>query len=141
MSLSDGHYYQIFANFRFINSYRQSIRNLEKLTKDSAKAEESKKSAQARIGIAMGKTKQASSMPSIMTMKNAPIEDNMLVATWLEDPGNPQKPFEEKQLFFNNESLLSRENMNDHFSHDHKKTLLDKNIEFICKKGQSNAFN
>lgn len=31
--------------------------------------------------------------------------------------------------------------MNDHFSFDHKKTLMDKNIEFMCKKGRMGAFN
>ena len=65
-------------------------------------------------------------------------ETNILVATWIDDIGHPQKDQEDKILFYNNESLLNRggeTTILNHFSHLNKKHFADKNIEFCSKKG------
>jgi len=60
----------------------------------------------------------------------------MLMATWIDDMETAQKEFDEKIVFFNNETLLNGQNVNDHFSREHKKAILDKSVEFMCKKGR-----
>ena len=76
-----------------------------------------------------------------MIKKNLPIEDNLLVTSWLEDPQSPHKEMEEKVLFFLNETILERQNVNELFSREHRKLIYDKNIELMCKKGLASHEN
>lgn len=66
--------------------------------------EETKKKAEVRLGLSLASTNALASMQK----KNLPIEDNLLVSTWLEDPQSPHKEMEEKVLFFLNETILER---------------------------------
>lgn len=68
-------------------------------------------------------------------------EENMIVASWIDDLGNPQKEMEDKVLFYNNESIINNESMLDHFSREHRKVLNEKMIEYQCKKGKVNQTN
>ena len=62
-------------------------------------------------------------------------ENNLIVATWLNDMGFDQGYEDEKNLFYNNETLLNRKSLLDHFNRENRNLFADKNIEFICKKG------
>ena len=66
-------------------------------------------------------------------------EQNILVATWIGDSRYPQKPLEDKFLFYNNETILNKLNVFEHFSKKNRNLLWDHNIEYLCKKGQINA--
>ena len=71
-----------------------------------------------------------------------PHEDNMLLATWLDSKQSPQNESDEKLLFFLNETLLERKSVNAHFQLElNKKLFLEKNIEFMCRKGPGNEHN
>lgn len=74
----------------------------------------------------------------------------MIVTTWFNELGNHQREFDDKTLFFNNETILQTKNprsqddprypkttLLEHFTNQHHYTKLlnDKNIEFQCKKG------
>jgi hypothetical protein len=48
-------------------------------------------------------------------------DKNVLVATWIDDIGYPQNDWDDKILFYNNESILNRENILEHFKRDNKK--------------------
>ena len=48
---------------------------------------------------------------------------------------------QEKVRFYCNETILVSENVNDHFSPEHHKLILLKNIEFMCKKGKGTTEN
>lgn len=61
---------------------------------------------------------------------------NVLVASWMNNLGYPEKFMDDKLLFFNSEILLNNRNILDHFSDKNKKLLFsDKQIEFTSKKG------
>ena len=66
-------------------------------------------------------------------------DKNVLVATWIDDIGYPQNDWDDKILFYNNESILNRENILEHFKRDNKKQFSD--IEFSCKKGEHTKIN
>ena len=84
------------------------------------------------------------SLKSKQQSQNMPWEDNLLIASWMHDPAYPQKPHEGKILFHNNETLLQRGNMTDHFSRTNpymKNILVDRDIEFQCNKGNETEMN
>lgn len=99
--------------------------------------EETKKKAELRLGLSLASTHALSAVQK----KNMPIEDNLVVATWLEDKHNVQKEMEEKVLFFLNETILERQNVNELFSRENRKLIYDKSIEFMCKKGRQTTEN
>lgn len=73
-------------------------------------------------------------------------EHNILVTSWLNDLDFPQKEFEERILFYNNEKILNRgKNTNrkilHHFTKDNRSVFAERNVEFSCKKGQHNHQN
>mgnify|MGYP000960353552 CR=1 FL=1 len=68
-------------------------------------------------------------------------DTNMLVASWIDDLGYPQKESEDKVLFYNSESMLNKANVLEHFKKDNKKKFADKNIQFMCKKGKKHELN
>ena len=70
-----------------------------------------------------------------------PLEDNMLLASWLDSEQCHDNEFDEKLLFFVNETLLEKKSINAHFQREHKKMFLDKHIEFMCRKGRQNEKN
>jgi hypothetical protein len=59
----------------------------------------------------------------------------------MDDQHYPQKLFDEKILFFNNETLLEREKLIEHFSRAHKKILVGRDIESMCQKGNATSQN
>ena len=80
-------------------------------------------------------------------MLTAPLDEhyqndsNILVASWIDDLGYPQKEYDEKILFYNSETILNREDVLEHFKRDNKKLFAERNIEFSCRKGKQNAMN
>ena len=48
-------------------------------------------------------------------------DKNILVTTWINDFGYPQKTWDDKILFYNSEQILNRENILDHFKRENKK--------------------
>jgi len=73
-----------------------------------------------------------------------PIDNNILVCSWIDDWGNQQKDFEDKMIFYNSETLLNHQNVMHHFpfpKDDNRALFYDKQIEFCCKKGQQTAVN
>ena len=60
---------------------------------------------------------------------------NLLVASWINNLGYPDKPLEDKFYFFNRETLLNNRDLLDHFNPKNKQLFADKNIEFLSKKG------
>lgn len=66
-------------------------------------------------------------------------DKNILVATWINDFGYPQKIWDDKILFYNSEKILNRENILDHFKRDNKKQMQD--VEYVCRKGNNNIMN
>lgn len=67
---------------------------------------------------------------------------NVIVASWLNNLGYPEKPYEDKFLFFNSETLLNNREILEHFNPKNtKKLFADKNIEFISKKGGQDGPN
>jgi len=69
------------------------------------------------------------------------LDQNMLVASWIDDLGYPQKELEDKVLFYNSEQILNKDDCIEHFKKDKKKKFHDKNIEFSCKKGRKHEQN
>jgi len=67
-------------------------------------------------------------------------DENILVSSWISDHG-PQHTFDDKLLFYNNESILNDQSLLNHFKKKHKSKFLNHNIEFLCKKGQHGAEN
>jgi len=132
LHIPDDHFFTVFVKYRFWNSYRVSLQNLEMLRLEYETMEETKRKAELRLGLSLASN---TAMASVQK-KNLPIEDNLIVATWLEDPLTSHKEMEEKVLFCLNESILERQNVNDLFSRDHRKLIYDKNIELMCKKGR-----
>ena len=67
----------------------------------------------------------------------------MLMASWFDNLGYPERDFEDKMVFFNSEKLLAGKNVLNHFSfnRDNKKAFSDANIEFTCRKGRIGAIN
>ena len=71
-----------------------------------------------------------------------PLEDNMLLASWLDSKQCHENESDEKLLFFLNETLLEKKSINAHFQRsEHKKLFLEKHIEFMCRKGRLNEKN
>ena len=66
---------------------------------------------------------------------------NLLVASWINNLGYPEKPLEDKFLFFNSETLLNNRDILEHFNVKNKKLFADKQIEFLSKKGCHNGPN
>jgi hypothetical protein len=67
---------------------------------------------------------------------------NVLVASWLNNLGYQEKPFEDKFLFFNTEILLNNRDILEHFNPNNKKKIFgDKNVEFLSKKGLQDGPN
>lgn len=62
-------------------------------------------------------------------------ETNVLVASWINNLGYPEKPLEDKFFFFNSEPLLNNRDLLEHFNPKNSKIFADKNIEFLSKKG------
>ena len=60
---------------------------------------------------------------------------NVLVASWVNNLGYPNKPLEDKFLFFNSETLLNNRDILEHFNPKNSKLFSDKSIEFLSKKG------
>ena len=64
------------------------------------------------------------------------IEDeNIIVASWVDDLGNKQQDFDDKLVFYNNEDILNSKMILNHFSKKHKSKFLEHNIEYLSKKG------
>lgn len=82
LHLQDDHFFHVFVKYRFWNSYRVSLQNLEMLRLEYETMEETKKKAEVRLGLSLASTQAL----ACMQKKNLPIEDNILVATWLDDP-------------------------------------------------------
>ena len=70
-----------------------------------------------------------------------PVDNNILVASWIDDWGIQQKDFDNKILFYNSESILNSNDTLHHFNKDNKNLFYDKSIEFSCKKGQQTQVN
>lgn len=68
-------------------------------------------------------------------------DSNILVSSWINDLGLPQEKFDDKILFYNSESILNKQNLLGHFVRNNKKEFEDKNIEFLCKKGENSSTN
>lgn len=62
-------------------------------------------------------------------------ESNLLAASWMNNLGYPEKPLEDKFFFFNSEPLLNNRDLLEHFNPKNSKLFVDKNIEFLSKKG------
>ena len=90
--------------------------------------------------------------------QSTPLEDNMLMATWLDatlchqNENDVSQSFwfflnssdvyaQEKLLFFVNETLLEKKSINCHFDRKHNEMFLEKHIEFMCRKGRLNNAN
>ena len=43
------------------------------------------------------------------------VEENMLVATWIDDMNIPQRELESRRLFYLNETLLVKQDVRQHF--------------------------
>ena len=63
------------------------------------------------------------------------VEQNILVATWINDIQTPQKESEPRRLFFMNESLLLQENIRNHFDQRNEKLFREAGQDFVCLKG------
>jgi hypothetical protein len=48
-------------------------------------------------------------------------EENILVASWIDDMSIPQRELESRKLFYMNESLLLNQDLRDHFSNKNAK--------------------
>jgi len=68
-------------------------------------------------------------------------DPNILVATWFNNLGLAEKPFEEKWLFYNSESLLNKQDILEHFREDNNKIFSDKSVEFLSRKGNQDDKN
>lgn len=68
-------------------------------------------------------------------------ENNILVASWIDDAGCNQKYEDDKLLFYNNENILNRSSVYEHFSSENKSLFSDRNIEFSSKKGYNGYIN
>lgn len=60
---------------------------------------------------------------------------NIIVASWINNLGFPERPFTDKCLFYNSELLLNNRSILEHFNTNNSKLFADKNIEFLSKKG------
>lgn len=66
-------------------------------------------------------------MPSELGHSQNPLEmmykmdSNVLVASWIDDLDYPQKPWEDKILFYNSENILNNEDLLEHFKKDNVK--------------------
>lgn len=47
-------------------------------------------------------------------------ENNILMASWIDDMGRKQKDFDDKILFYNNESILTAQNLKENFSQQNR---------------------
>ena len=65
----------------------------------------------------------------------------MIVVSWIDDLYQNQKEMDEKLLFYNNETLLSKESLIEHFNKENRKIFHNKFIEFQCRKGRANTVN
>ena len=91
--------------------------------------------------MTMGDEGDLHSFKALADRKDEVTEQNMIAASWIDDLGNPQKEMDEKNVFFNNETLLENGKMKDHFSKEHRSFFFEKLVEFQCKKGRSNPEN
>jgi hypothetical protein len=71
-----------------------------------------------------------------------PAEENFIAATWeIKDYDEYEAKegdiFEDKEIFFNNETLLDKENLNGHFSKTNRKILNDNGVDYMVVKGNS----
>ena len=87
-------------------------------------------------------------LPPHITMNELSLfkveDENILVASWMDDLGNKQQDFDDKLLFYNNEDILNEKSILNHFSKKHRLQFLnqrDHSIEYLCKKGQLNSVN
>ena len=76
-----------------------------------------------------------------LTSKIQELENNIIVASWINDLGFPQKYEDDKYLFYNSEYLLNQGSLMDHFRRENSNFFSDKNVEFCCKKGAFNQIN
>jgi hypothetical protein len=70
-------------------------------------------------------------------------DSNMLMCSWFDNLGYPERDLDDKIVFFNSERLLSSRNVLNHFSfsRENKKAFSDAGVEFACKKGRIGAVN
>ena len=124
LSLSHSHHFSIFAEYRFWTSYRVSVQNLSEMRKNEVQRQLDENTTSEQLGIKVN-------MLPIKSTLGIPREDNLLIATWMDDPAYPQKCFEDKVLFHNNETLLEKD-MNVHFDRSMpylRNILQDREIE------------
>ena len=59
----------------------------------------------------------------------------MLMASWFDNLGYPERDFEDKMVFFNSEKLLAGKNVLNHFSfnRDNKKAFSDAHDQQCCR--------
>lgn len=62
------------------------------------------------------------------------------MATWINDYGS-KKEFDDKLIFFNNETILNKGLLHEHFNKKHRTKFHKHDIEFLCKKGQHSSVN
>jgi hypothetical protein len=63
------------------------------------------------------------------------VEENILVASWVDDLLIPQRELESRKLFFMNESILTNQEVKDHFRSKNAKKFYSQGVEFVCWKG------
>lgn len=68
-------------------------------------------------------------------------DSNMLLATWFDNLGYPEKDLDDKVCFFNSEKILGGESVIAHFNRDNYKSFSEKGVEFMCKKGRVGPVN
>ena len=68
-------------------------------------------------------------------------ENNILAASWIDDAGSTQKYEDDKLLFYNNETILNKMSVYEHFLSENKQLFADRNIEFCSKKGYNGYIN
>ena len=62
-----------------------------------------------------------------------PSDNNILVASWIDDWGTPQKDFEDRIVFYNSETLLNQQNIFNHFQKEHmQQPMNSKKCLFFC---------
>ena len=79
LALDDTHHFTVFARYHFWNSYRRSLQMCQKNFREQENHEEIKFQAELRLNIQDGEAllRKKGQQPT-------PLEDNMLMATWLD---------------------------------------------------------
>lgn len=87
---------------------KKSVRSLDKM--------KNKKSQKSRKEEQQKKSKQAIDPTLKEQIIKETVEENILVASWVDDFSIPQQELESRRLFYQNESLLVKQDVREHFN-------------------------